>query len=269
MQLELAEHGNLALRSLVSKDADADLFEYILVPDPQEINPPIFVRADLVSQLPDESRKAVFRFSEYWNSTAQLNAVENIVQKMRSSQFSDGEGGGEGTDWTETVDTVVDVVDTVVDWFGGGDGTGTGTPAPPGSVVSATGFVACAKSINGQLVLFGVHPQKKQLIAFSAPQYALQMFPNLPTWYGNSVQYIQLPALPDAFVNFALQHPNKVVRKYGSGYQVVPDAHVVGYDNNGNPAIYPPPPADDGDQETASTAAALIPLAIAGLLFMR
>jgi len=258
MYLELAEGQNLALRSLVSKDSDSADFDYLLVPDPADQRPPIFVSAKLIRKLPGSSRKALYRFSADWNTPAKISVVEKNVNK---SQLSEGEGD---TDWAEVVEVVGSVVETISDWFGGGDGSGSGTPADPGTIVSATGFVAVAGDINGKLIGFGVHPQKKQLIAFSSPDKMRVMFPNLPANYGSpSLPFIPLPPLPAGALAFALSHPNQVIRQSGTGWVVVPGAYVAGYDPSGNPMIYPPPP----DDAAASSGISMLPL-IAGALLI-
>lgn len=265
MYLELAEGSNLALRSLVSKADDAADFDYLLIPDPAGKRPPIFVSAKLIRQIPESGRKSLYRFSADWNRPDQIATVEKNVNKL---QFADN---GEGTDWSEVVETVVEVVDTVSDWFDGGDGSGSGTPADPGTIVSATGFVAVAGNINGKVIGFGVHPQKRQMIAFSSPQKMAIMFPNLPPNYGSpSLPFIPLPPLPPGALSFSLSHPDQVIRqKAGGGWEVVPNAGVAGYDNNGNPLIYPPPPPDVDPAGSGSGVGSLLPLAAIALLLTK
>lgn len=258
MHLELAEGQNFALRSLVSKADDPADFDYLLIPDPADFRPPIFVSAKLIRKLPGSDRKSLYRFSADWNTASHITNVEKIVNKSQLAE------NGEGTDWAEVVEVVGSVVETVGDWFDGGDGSGTGTPADPGTIVSATGFVACAGEVNGKIIGFGVHPQKRQLIAFSTPDKMRVMFPNLPANYGTpSLPFIPLPPLPAGALAFALSHPNQVIRQKGSGWEVVPGAYVAGYDNAGNPMIYPPPP-----EPAASSAGVGTLLPIAAIAFL-
>lgn len=266
MQLELAQgrnplSGKMAVNRSLSGKVAVNKLEtlYLLVPDPREVMPPIFVRLDEVAKLPVDQLKYLL------DAVAPFNTNSNI-KNIRAALFSSLRE--DDTDYVETASTVVDIVDTILGWFEGS--SSSGGPAAPGSIVGYQGFVAHGKDIGGHMTLFGIHPAKRQMIAFSNPENFRLYFPNIPPGFGTpTFPAIPLPPLPTGMLNFVLNHPDKVVReKNGGGFEVVPGAGPVGFDNNGNPVIDPPAP-DPKEETTGNGLSKFLPAAIAAFLIFK
>jgi hypothetical protein len=166
------------------------------------------------------------QFTKFLNYVAPLNSrskLKRIASRRFNSRLSDeytDYSGGEDTSGgseidAEDVGAIVDLVDTVIGWFDGGDsssGSG-GAPTQVGTYVGVNGMVYCVRNIGGGIVGFGLDPSGKRLIAFSNPQEVLRIFQDLPPNAGGSLPFFQLPsAVNSGLVNYALSHPNKIVR---------------------------------------------------------
>lgn len=275
MMLELAEGNPLAefeARSLVSK-ADQRSF-YLCVPDPQGISDSIFVRADLLNVFDQSSLNELLQYCKPYNSKATISAIKKHYNQTARSLRDGVEGvetDSEGTDWVAIVETVVDIWDEVEGWFGGGDSGGTSVDNP-GTIVNANGLVCMVYVVAGQVVFFGVHPQMRQVIAFSSPAKLRSVFNNLPRWNWDSfpVLPVGVPGgMSTNFLKFVLQHPDTLCREKGTGFEVVPGSYVSGTDPNDNPIIDPPPPPPGNNNGSSSGSMSSLLTIGAGLLLLK
>lgn len=268
MQLELAENSPLAGKVAVNRARLAGKMAvnrletlYLLVPDPREIMEPIFVRLDQVAKLPLPELNYLLEAVAPFNTPGNMKAIRAALY----SGLKD-----EDTDYVETANTVVTIIDTVIGWFGGSSGGSSGNPAPTGSIIGMSGFIACAGVVNGNITAYGVNPGRGAMIAFSNLPLFLQWFPNLPNGWGSTMAPTPLPSnMPTGMVNYSNAHPDQVIRrKSGGGFEVVPNSVVVGWDTNGNPIIDPPSPdpSDAGTSSGGGLSKLIIPAGIAFLL---
>lgn len=260
MMLELAE-GN--------GEGDIQDLEFILVPDPFLARKEIFVREDVVRELDDTTFSKVMDYVSSWNDPKLLQRIAKRRNYLKFYSMNDGEEGG--TDWAAVVETVGSAIEVVGSWFDSGSGSDSSGNENPGTIVSTNGMVFCIRTIQGQLVGFGLDPAGRRLIAFSNPNEVVKYFPDLP---GGNFPHIQLPSVvPSGMVQKALENPNKIIRiKPGTNnvYQVVTPV-ITGNDGNGNPEVG----GTDGTGGTAddpkgSGFGALLPIGLIGsLLFLK
>jgi hypothetical protein len=268
MMLELAE-GNLSQRSVVSRTSAP---VYVLVPDPEGISEPIYVKDEAFKVFSPSMLNYVLKELTPYNGKKKIQAV--IKNISPAYQLKEGDTGSSDTDWVAVVNTVVEVWDEIEGWFGGGSSSSS-QPQNPGTLVNANGLIACFLAVGTQLVGFGVHPANKQLIAFSTPNNMKAIFPNLPSGiFTGALPVPLLPVFPPtpngapvSMVQFALSHPDKLIRMKSAGvYEVVAGGNVIGYDPNNNPVTDPPLPNDETPPAESSGIGSALPLVAIGLI---
>lgn len=203
MMLELAEGQN-------SSDIWHTDWGYYIVPDPRNLNPPIYVREDVAFYMNDAEYSKFIDYITSFNDSRALNILMERRAAVTSGSLNEGEESS--VDWGE----VVSIVDTVVSWFDSGSSGDENSPSNPVqnfSFIGADGLVACTYPNNqGGLILMGLNPIKKQLIAFSKPEEALKIFTQLPLHIPPQ-QWVKLPSqVPQSLIDKALSNPNKIIQ---------------------------------------------------------